>query len=294
MMNKKEIFKKVGGIVSELHEQYEYLSQGPDNLNELELELFSANANFLSDHIAILVKLNNNAGNTGKSPIIPATLEGSVSDRSADAEHRFNLPLVGETEDELRPGDPDARKESALDFETETTAKPADLPLTSGEKGIIGEETTFKTGTASEEDEYEAGHKQNTSDEGPVIKEVTISERTIAIPAEQTLQDSPVPTVNDLLSKNAPAETLGSQFNSRQVRDLKSMISLNDKLLFVRDLFNGYSLAYSEAIELLNRFDSVEAAENFLKQNYAAKNNWKDKQDVAEKFYELLGRRFAR
>jgi hypothetical protein len=39
-MNKKEIFKKVAGIIAELNEQYEYLSRDPENLNELELELF--------------------------------------------------------------------------------------------------------------------------------------------------------------------------------------------------------------------------------------------------------------
>ena len=79
-----------------------------------------------------------------------------------------------------------------------------------------------------------------------------------------------------------------------QSKDLKGLISLNDKLQFVRDLFNGYSLAYTEAIELLDRFDSFEAADNFLKQNYAAKNNWAEKQDVADKFYEILNRRFAK
>jgi len=30
-----------------------------------------------------------------------------------------------------------------------------------------------------------------------------------------------------------------------------------------------------------------------LKQNYAIKNNWAEKQDVADKFYEILNRRFS-
>ncbi len=69
-MNKKEIFKKVGTILNELNEQYEYLSKSPDNLNELELELFSANANFLSDHLSILVKLNDGKGDNEKSTAV--------------------------------------------------------------------------------------------------------------------------------------------------------------------------------------------------------------------------------
>lgn len=61
MMNKKEILKKVGDIISELKDQYEYLSENPENLNDLELELFAANSEFLSNHISVLIKLNGNS-----------------------------------------------------------------------------------------------------------------------------------------------------------------------------------------------------------------------------------------
>src|ERR1700744_6524789 len=57
-MKQKEVFKKIGGIIQELSEQYEYLETVVDNLNELELELFVSNAHFLTDHIEILCKLN--------------------------------------------------------------------------------------------------------------------------------------------------------------------------------------------------------------------------------------------
>ncbi|MHB1179280.1 MAG: hypothetical protein ACYCZO_13225 [Daejeonella sp.] len=296
MMNKKEIFKKVGGIVAELHEQYEYLSQSPDNLHELELELFSANANFLSDHIAVLVKLNNSGKDADKSQSTADVPDPLIfSNQSADAEHQPELFAEDEHE-EISPGNPVVEKEKGLNFEFEmkSDVKTGDLPLTADEKRVIEKEPTLKADPAPAELMHQPVPHQTTFEEEPVTKEVTILERTIAIPVEQTLQDNPAPTVNDLLSKHAPLQTVGSQFNSRQALDLKSMISLNDKLLFVRDLFNGYNLAYSEAIELLDRFDNVEAAENFLKQNYASKNNWRDKQDVADKFYDLLARRFSK
>src|ERR1700744_5483668 len=57
-MKQKEVFKKIGGIIQELSEQYEYLETVVDNLNDLELELFVSNAHFLTDHIEILCKLN--------------------------------------------------------------------------------------------------------------------------------------------------------------------------------------------------------------------------------------------
>ncbi len=300
MMNKKEIFKKVGGIVAELHEQYEYLSQSPDNLNELELELFSANANFLSDHISVLIKLNNGGKTADKPQTITGVPAPVITEQAEQLTPPAGEPLAEEEgeerSEEISLEKPAMESEPGLNFEFEMRqdVKADEHPLSADEERIIMEETTLKADADAVEGEHKNEPGQNTSEADPVIKEVTISERTIAIPVEQIIQDNPAPTVNDLLSKHAPQQTVGSQFNSRQVQDLKSMISLNDKLLFVRDLFNGYSLAYSEAIELLNRFNSVEAAENFLKQNYASKNNWKDKQDVADKFYDLLARRFSK
>src|ERR1700759_4164559 len=57
-MKQKEVFKKIGGIIGELSEQYEYLKTVTEDLNDLELELFAANAHFLADHIEVLCKLN--------------------------------------------------------------------------------------------------------------------------------------------------------------------------------------------------------------------------------------------
>src|ERR1700722_209552 len=57
-MKQKEVFKKIGGIIEELSDQYEYLKTVNEDLNDLELELFAANAHFLTDHIEVLCKLN--------------------------------------------------------------------------------------------------------------------------------------------------------------------------------------------------------------------------------------------
>src|SRR5688500_11290064 len=59
MMNQEDIFKKIGLILNELQDQYEYLAKNQQQLNELKLELFMANAHFLSDHVQIVQKINN-------------------------------------------------------------------------------------------------------------------------------------------------------------------------------------------------------------------------------------------
>jgi len=90
------------------------------------------------------------------------------------------------------------------------------------------------------------------------------------------------------LHPQTPAHTSPGQ----AVSDIKAAISLNDKLLFVKDLFNGYGMAYSEAIELVNRCKSFDEADRFLKSNYVVKNSWGDKPNTVDKFYAILHRRF--
>jgi hypothetical protein len=102
-------------------------------------------------------------------------------------------------------------------------------------------------------------------------------------------------TINQRISAqiNANASRNTEHTSAQPISDLKQAITLNDKLLYIKDLFNGYNLAYSEALDILNRFNSFDEAENFLKTSYAVKNNWDSKPSTAEKFYELLRRRFS-
>lgn len=314
IMNKKEIFKKVGGIITELNEQFEYLSQNPDNLNELELELFAASADFLSDHISILLKLN-----TASSQIIQETMVSEIKDEEIIdlvqesielQEQEVYVDDVNELENEEdveyveEVSKPDWKfsieNESVVsfDFEDKNTDELFDRPLTEDELQVINEKTHLKIIPEPESD-IQWGNPVELENLPPVIPEQPVEVVPVDIiefePVSILEEETPQPlTLNEILSTQSSSDTVSSQFNQRQFKDLKGLISLNDKLQFVRDLFNGYSLAYTEAIELLDRFESFEAADNFLKQNYAAKNSWSEKQDVADKFYEILNRRFTK
>lgn len=286
MINKREIFNRVAGIISELNEQFEYLAQKPDDLNDLELELFAANADFLSDHISILLKLNSETPKEStaidvvsapeqEAEVHEFTIESQELDVLEDEKIEVNIP---EWKLEIKEEVIDS-----FDFEDKSTDELFDRPLTEEELRVIDEKTRLKT-IPEEEISVESAEVEIPNVEEDIVIE---PQNTAAIEEPQAL------TLNEMLSAQTPQNTVSGQFNQRQVKDLKGLISLNDKLQFVRDLFNGYSLAYSEAIELINRFDSFDAADNFLKQNYAVKNNWAEKQDVADKFYEILNRRFS-
>jgi hypothetical protein len=133
--------------------------------------------------------------------------------------------------------------------------------------------------------------------EEPVVAVPTLPvEEVISTPVVETTPE-PVqeakPTINDLLA-DRPDATLATKFESEPIADLKAIINLNDKLVFVKDLFNGYSLAYQEAIDTLNKLGSLEEAKNYLNENYAQINDWAAHEATSARFYELVSRRYAK
>lgn len=294
MMNKREIFNRVAGIISELNEQFEYLSRNPDHLNDLELELFAANADFLSNHISILLKLNAESSKELSGAVV---LEPVMDTNPVVLQELIDEPQELEVYEEevVEVNIPDWKFDikneelETFEFEDKAADELFDRPLTEEEMRVIDEKTKLKI-IVEEEPVVETVSNNLPEIEEPKeeIKQI-ISEPIAVAPVEEPQ----ALTLNEMLSSQTSQNTVSGQFNQKPSKDLKGLISLNDKLQFVRDLFNGYSLAYSEAIELMNRFDSFDAADNFLKQNYAIKNSWSEKQDVADKFYEILNRRFS-
>lgn len=318
MINKTDLFRKVGGILAELNDQYQFIAENPDSFNELELELFSANADFLAEHTKILMKL------TAVKPAQPAPAVNNQTTQPA-AEQTVNHSNE-ERKSVVNEDKPVAKAEVPRDIRNEIEtpktdasqiaySKAEDISIPPINKSFTEEYVTRPEVNQPEvrlpEVNLEPEVKEPEIMKVPEVKqpEIKIAERQpeakeTAIPVkavpERKEEPEPMPvqrpvlTLNDLMSEQKAAQSPSTpRFSSQSVNDLKAIINLNDKLLFIKELFNGYSLAYSEAIEILNRFDSFEAADHFLQANYAAKNNWASKQTTVDKFYELLHRRFS-
>lgn len=335
MMNQADIFKKVGVILNELQDQYEFLAQNPEQLNELELELFKANANFLSDHIEIIRKLNNSkvpkelpqhTGTSGDQadqlssrasvpefiPVVdeiaeprdysffekPADLVEYVNEEPASTAHTFEFIL----DDKLESDN--------FDFEEKSVDAIFDRPLSKEEEQIIAEKQKLRDQSIQQPEPAAQPVVQPVAPTPqPIFIPDPVEEKEIPKPTTSFVEDKvekqvvkqpeneiPAvrPTVNDLLAtKNGNNSAQAKEENSKPpIHDLKSAITLNEKLLYIKDLFNGYNLAYSEAIDLINKMPDLKTADAFLKSSYAEKNNWQAKQSTVDQFYKLLSQRF--
>nr|WP_294942734.1 hypothetical protein [uncultured Mucilaginibacter sp.] len=385
-MKQQEVFKKIGVIIQEINEQYEYLQGTVDNLNDLELELFVANTHFLKDHAEILRKLN-------------AIKSQPIAKSSIKDEPKWFEPVVQPAKPAAAPFKPDAPKainndsikfeivkpEEELQFEQ---PEPAEQPAPAIDLSSSAQEDTvsFEPEEAEivrhelvldEADNFEDEEDSKSQDELLLTPTAEIEEGTEAesaeaevdspkreeVPAEIEEEVTPEPVIEEepepaaevtepeplieemeeeeipepeLTLFEEPTEkggkalaesmediqvdnlqpkepetvlTLNQRLSAQKkdikpvatapteviepLADIKTAITLNDKLLFVKDLFKGYNLAYTEAIEIVNRFSSFEEADRFLKNNYVTKNNWEGKKETSDKFYALLKRRYA-
>lgn len=399
-MTQQEIFKKVGNILADLNQQYTYLSAHKEQLNDLEVELFLANADFLSDHVKIIQKLNHNhtQSNQGKkqgfahvlakpeqlslSPETDNEVESHAVEEIVAAEQeeeRVDLKPKEEIKQDEKVHDAIAEKkdndffkpdleERAFEFELEkvveargdveehelaalndeekleeeefenTERYPSFLENKDAQSVVDDDEIGPEPFLIHHEDDDQREEKLDDAVEVETVKDgrqeatprsyvpPTTAERnernginlesgssglsegsipsfspevvrTESLPsafeADTFLKDGSTErggsTLNDILAKktNKPEPTLKAP-----ISDLKQAINMNEKMLFVKDLFGGYNMAYSEAIELVNKMTTFDNAEKFLRNNYAAKNNWASKQNTVDQFYELLHRRF--
>ncbi|MEA3316950.1 MAG: hypothetical protein U9R54_03240, partial [Bacteroidota bacterium] len=93
---------------------------------------------------------------------------------------------------------------------------------------------------------------------------------------------------HDNISKNNNKTDLSSKIQTKSIKDINSVIGMNDKFVFIRELFAGDNQQYRDTIQVLNNFDSYENAYNFLSENF----NWNLDDANVSKLLEILKRRY--
>jgi len=119
--------------------------------------------------------------------------------------------------------------------------------------------------------------------------------RKSAEPKEETtkldLFSSETSEFNEKLKK-AREESLGPRSPQTTAGDIKSLININDKFLFINDLFDGDYKEYSKTIEIFNNFDEKGEAFDFL--NMLMKDNlWNSASPAFQKLKEIVEKRFS-
>lgn len=88
--------------------------------------------------------------------------------------------------------------------------------------------------------------------------------------------------------KTSPAKSLNDTLTDRELS-----VGLNDRLAFVKHLFNNQPEAFREVISTLNGMPDQAQSVAYIENEVIPKFNWEGKEAYQQRFMELIERRFA-
>jgi len=86
---------------------------------------------------------------------------------------------------------------------------------------------------------------------------------------------------------------LAAVLTEAPIRDLKKGIGINDRYVFVSELFRGDEAMYERSIKTINGFRILAEAEYWMERELKVKLAWDDGKTTTQHFYQLVRRRFS-
>jgi hypothetical protein len=98
-------------------------------------------------------------------------------------------------------------------------------------------------------------------------------------------------SLNDRL-KESRTEILHTLKDS-PIKDLRKGIGINDRFVFINELFRGDESMYERSIKTINSFNIYPEAEYWMNRELKVKLGWDDSKELVNHFYQLVKRRFS-
>jgi len=124
----------------------------------------------------------------------------------------------------------------------------------------------------------------------PVLAQVPVTPPASA-PAPAA---APAPRGVSISEKLQTADvSIAARLSKSGIKDLTKAVSINQKILFTKELFKGDSFAFNEALGKLNAFESKTDAMQFLNTELLSKFAFKTEAESYLQFVELIERRYV-
>ena len=95
--------------------------------------------------------------------------------------------------------------------------------------------------------------------------------------------------INETLAQQKAVNDLSKKLQSKPLASIFSGIGLNDKFLFIRELFNGDSDSYNNTVKQLDAAGSLEEAMTFIQTHF----DWDENNENVQNFLSLVHRRHS-
>ena len=153
------------------------------------------------------------------------------------------------------------------------------------------ENTLVKETLLVEEDSVSVVQKNGQLDMvfDPMLEIPTLSHQG----KDKEVNDTTAPgeSLND---KHTPGKTeLVERLKETPVKDLRKAIGINDRFLFINELFRGDENMYERCIKTINSFSIFAEAEYWISRELKVKIGWNNDNPTVQLFDQLVKRRFS-
>jgi hypothetical protein len=98
-------------------------------------------------------------------------------------------------------------------------------------------------------------------------------------------------SLNDRLKENR-TEVMHA-IKDTPIKDLRKGIGINDRFVFINELFRGDEAMYERSIKTINSFNIYQEAEYWMNRELMIKLGWDNTREIVNHFYNLVRRRFS-
>ncbi|MEM7102634.1 MAG: hypothetical protein AAF502_05815 [Bacteroidota bacterium] len=296
--------KKAKTLLDKINNLFASLTENPGKISAMERDLL---LNYLRDLYDMVLE--------GDKAIVPDTatlqyqallkekedtmrqleLAKAEAEKKAQAERLLREEAEKKAREELERQKllEEAARKAAKQKEEEEKRRKAEL------EARLKIEEEIKLKAAREAAIKEAALKEAAIKEA-ALKEAVLKEaekKVVTPDAKPTPPTSSAPAFDEDLEElfeTGDAMDLSQKISMRPIKNIKKAISINDRLLFINELFNKDAPAMESVISAINDLNSFDQARLYLEQKVINQYNWvaKKRKKKAMEFIHVVRRRF--
>lgn len=182
----------------------------------------------------------------------------------------------------------DTQKLDHIEVQAEVSAlAQIDVPVISDYQEPLAIDTTAKGPAISE---MNSGWLFDTSTEIPTL---ALQPKKNEFAEINQLMESihSMPVLNEKLRANQIE--IGTVLNNEPIKELKKGIGINDRFLFVQELFRGDESMYERSIKTIDSFAIYPEAQFWIQRELKLKIGWNEDSATVKHFDQLVKRRFS-
>ncbi len=267
MKNKEDVF----ALKTKAHEVYEklaVLAYVEEYLNN------TPNPEHTKEELLDLIKkaderLENETEIENIEDVISSSTESVIED------------FISKTEDQEEPEEQqlaDSEDDDSMIIKEESPSEDIELTI---------EETSHIPDSIEESDDLFSQSEEILEKVDEEVLEIDeVSEEVTILSLEDELKDTIAADVVADLFENAPKKSLNDK-----IRD-DIQIGLNDRIAFVKNLFDGSQEDFNRVVSQLNSFKTEKEAKKFINKMVKPDYNWADNEEIEERFMTIVERKF--